>query len=166
MNAFSRMATHLMTTTSAGRRAFPAETLTAIEHAIAAGETRHRAEVRLIVEPALPIHATWDGVTSRDRANDLFAHYRIWDTEENCGVLIYINLADRKVEIVADRTVGRLIDAEQWQAICRTMTQGFARGAFHDSTLAGITQLNALLETRLPADGSRPNQLSNEPILI
>lgn len=166
MNLFSRMQRHLLTTASAGKRAFPQATIKAIEAAIAAGETLHRAEVCVIVEAALPLQAIMQGVTARERASALFTQHRIWDTEENCGVLIYINLADHKVEIVTDRAVGRLIMASDWQAICHAMTQGFARGAFHDSTLAALTRINALLQQHFPANGTRPNQIANKPIIL
>jgi uncharacterized membrane protein len=96
----------------------------------------------------------------------LFAHYGIWDTEENCGVLVYVNLADHKVEIVADRGVGKAIASKEWQAICRTMTQGFSEGSYHDSTLAALGQLHALLQERFPDDGSSRNQLSNRPVVL
>ena len=166
MNRFSRMKRHLLTTASAGKRAFPQTTVKAIEAAIAEGETLHRAEVCLIVEAALPLEAIMHGLTARERASALFTQHRIWDTEENCGVLIYINLADHKVEIVTDRAVGRLIAARDWQAICHSMTQGFARGAFHDSTIAALTQVNTLLQQHFPANGTRPNQIANKPIIL
>jgi uncharacterized membrane protein len=166
MNILSRLWRHLTTTTAAGRRAFPPPSLKAIQDAIARGETLHRAEVRLIIEPALPLSAVLNGLSARARAVELFSDYRIWDTEENCGVLIYINLADHQVEIVAERAVGRLISAGHWQAICRRMTEGFARGAFHDSVIAALDQLHALLQEHFPEDGSGANQLPNQPILL
>jgi uncharacterized membrane protein len=166
MKRLARLIKHLRTTASQGRRAFPAPTLKAIEAAISHGESLHRAEVRMIVEPSLNASAVWNGVSSRDRARELFAHYGIWDTEENCGVLVYVNLADHKVEIVADRGVGKAIAAKEWQAICRTMTAGFAEGKYHDAALAALGELNALLQAHYPDDGSSRNQLSNRPVLI
>lgn len=166
MNKISRVLRHLFTTTAAGRRTFPAPTLKAIQATIAIGEKVHRAEVRMVVEPALPIHDVLAGTSSRERARELFTHYRIWDTEENCGILIYINLADHKVEIIADRTVGRVLSAADWQAVCKTMTQGFSHGEYHDSVVAGLKQLNDLLATRFPSNGSSSNELSNRPLIL
>jgi uncharacterized membrane protein len=166
MNKISRLFRHLFTTTAAGKRAFPAPALKAIQAAIAKGEKAHRAQMRLIVEPSLPVFDVLDGASSRQRARELFAHYRIWDTEENCGILIYINLADRKVEIIADRGVGRIIDAGEWQAACRTMTRDFARGEYRASVIAAIEQLNDLLRQRFPADGPNANELPNRPLII
>ncbi len=166
MDTLSRLIRHLTTTTRVGRRAFPEETLKAIEEAIADGEKRHRAEVRVIVEPALTMFAVLNGVAPRERARELFAHYGVWDTEENCGVLVYVNLADHQVEIVADRGIGRSVAAQDWQAICRTMTQGFARGDYHNSTLAALAQLNALLQEHYPDDGSTRNQLADRPVML
>ncbi|MBS1169155.1 MAG: hypothetical protein H6R01_73 [Burkholderiaceae bacterium] len=166
MGTISRLMRHLLTTSSAGKRAFPPATLRAIEAAIAEGEARHRAEVSFIVEHSLPLHELLHRTGTRQRALDLFARYRVWDTEENCGVLLYLNLADRKLEIVADRGVAGQIGNDDWNAVCQTMTQGFAQDEFHHSSLAALAQLNALLALHYPADGERVNQLSDKPILL
>ncbi|WP_019141707.1 TPM domain-containing protein [Noviherbaspirillum massiliense] len=166
MKTISRLLRHLCTNSRSGQRAFPAPTLKAIEAAIAEGETRHRAEVRLIIEAALNAQAVLGGMTARERARELFAHYRIWDTEENCGVLVYINLADHQVEIVADRGVGRAIAANDWQGICRMMTAGFARGDFHHSVLSALGHLHDLLAAHFPDDGSSRNQLPDRPVIL
>ncbi|HEY0844037.1 MAG TPA: TPM domain-containing protein [Noviherbaspirillum sp.] len=166
MSTLSRLFRHLRTTTATGKRAFPESTLKAIEASIAEGERWHRAEVRVIVEPSLDLQEVLAGVSPRDRARELFAQYGVWDTEENCGVLVYINLADHQVEIVADRGVGRIVAASDWQAVCRTMTQGFARGDYHNSTLAALSQLNALLQEHYPDDGSTRNQLADRPVML
>jgi uncharacterized membrane protein len=151
---------------SAAQHAFPETTLTAIGEAITAGEQTHRGEVRLIVEKALPFDEAWDGVSNRQRALALFADYGVWDTEDNCGVLIYINLAEHKVDIVADRGIDRKIDRNTWQAVCRTMTEGFRAGRFHDATLDAIGQVNALLRQHFPSDGSRANELPDRPLML
>jgi uncharacterized membrane protein len=157
---------HLATTSAMGRRAFPEASLTAIQHQIGQGEKIHHAEVRLIVEAALDVEAVFRGTTNRQRALELFAQYGIWDTEDNCGVLIYVNLAEHAVEIVADRHVGRRIDKSQWREICNTMTRGFANGEFHQSTLTAIAALNALLAEHFPAINAGPNQLPDQPIIL
>jgi uncharacterized membrane protein len=166
MQTIKRLFRHLFTTTATGRRAFSSSTLKAIQTAIAHGEKEHRAEIRLIIEPSLPLSIVWAGLSSRERARILFAQYRIWDTEENCGILIYINLADHKVEIIADRTTGRLLASHEWKDICKAMTDGFALGKFHDSALKGIQQLNEVLASRFPFDGPHSNELSNRPLIL
>jgi uncharacterized membrane protein len=166
MKTLSRLMRHLFTTTASGRRLFPEPTLKAIQATIATGEKVHRAEVRLIVEPSLTLMDVLRKTSAREQARELFTQYRIWDTEENCGILIYVNLADHKVEIIADRTIGRLLTAHEWQAVCKTMTQGFARGEYHDSAVAGFRQLNELLAVRFPSDGSTVNELTNRPIIL
>lgn len=161
-----RLFRHLFTTTAAGRRVFPNTALDAIQKAIAIGEKRHQAEIRLIVEPAMPLYDVLYGISARERTHQLFSLYRIWDTETNAGILIYINLADRKVEIIADRAANRAIKREEWHAVCRTMTEGFGRNAFHESTIAGLAQLNDLLAERLPSNGASTNELSNRPLML
>lgn len=157
---------HLTSSSGEAKRAFPETTLSAISEAITAGEQTHRGEVRLIVEKALPFDDAWDGVSNRQRALALFADYGVWDTEDNCGVLIYINLAEHKVDIVADRGIDRKIDSATWQAVCRTMTEGFKGGRFHDATLAAIGQVNELLRQHFPADGNRANELPDKPLML
>ena len=157
---------HWRSTRAAARRAFPEATLDAIAAAIALGERSHRGEVRLVVERALPLSAAWSGVSNRQRAIALFADYGIWDTEDNCGVLIYVNLADRKVDIVADRGIDRKIDAATWQAVCDTMTRGFARGDYHGAALTAVDRVNELLRLHFPSDGARPNELPDHPLML
>ncbi|KAF1034528.1 MAG: hypothetical protein GAK35_04285 [Herbaspirillum frisingense] len=162
-----RMLRHLAGTRSAARKAFPSATLKAIQAAIGAGEQRHRAQVKLIVEAALSLGAVWRGETSRQRAHELFARYRIWDTEENCGVLVYVNLADHKVEIVADRGVNRAITRAQWQDVCAVMAAGYARGAYQEGSLQGLARLDDLLSETMPRRGSGDsNELSDKPVML
>lgn len=163
---FGRVWRHVATTTAVAKRAFPPATLDAITAAVMAGEQTHRGEIRLVVEKSLPLSAVWAGVTNRQRALAMFAECGVWDTADNCGVLIYVNLAERRVDIVADRGIDRCIDATTWQAVCNTMTAGFAQGNFHDSTLAAIGRVNELLRTHFPATGDRPNELPDRPVML
>ena len=162
----ARVWRHLNSGAGEARRAFPEATLDAIAEAIDAGERSHRGEVRLIVEKSLPFEAAWDGVTNRQRALALFADYGVWDTEDNCGVLIYVNLAEHKIDIVADRGIDRKIGAAAWQAVCAGMSDGFRQGRFHDASLAAVAQVNALLRQHFPANGERPNELPDQPIML
>ena len=162
----TRLWRHWRSTAANGRKLFPPETLARIGAAIAAGEQRHRGELRLIVENAMPSEAIWADLSNRQRAIALFAEYGVWDTEDNCGVLIYVNLAERKVDIVVDRNIGRKIDAATWQQVCSTMTAGFARGEFEASTLAAVEQVNALLGAHFPATGARANELPDQPLVL
>lgn len=166
MPMLSRLLRHLTTTTASGKRAFPAATLKAIEEVIRQGERMHRAEVKLVIEVALGPMDILRKVTARRRARELFSHYRVWDTEGNCGVLVYINLADHKVEIIADRTVDSALMPDEWRSLCRTMTQGFSRGLFHDSILGALVAMNQKLRQNFPDTGERDNQLSDAPLIL
>jgi uncharacterized membrane protein len=162
-----RLWRHWTSTPARGRKAFPRQSLAALGAAITQGELAHRGEVRLVVECAMPSEMVWAGVSNRERALAVFAETGVWDTEDNCGVLLYLNLAERKVEIVADRGIARKIDSATWQAICDTMTRGYAGGNFHDSTLAAIGEVNALLQQHFPADGrDNPNELPDQPLML
>ncbi|MGI4850242.1 MAG: TPM domain-containing protein [Janthinobacterium lividum] len=166
MNMLHRIMRHLIITRRHARRAFPAASLKSIQATIARGEQRHRAEVRLVIEPALSLRDALAGMSARQRARELFAFHHIWDTEENCGILVYVNLADHRVELIADRGVQRLLHADQWQAVCQTMADGFARHDHPGAVNAALDQLGDMLALCLPATGARPNELSNAPLMI
>lgn len=166
MEKIKRALRHLFTTNRAGKKAFPEATLQAIQEVITEGEKLHRAEVQLIVEPSLPLSEIWEGTSSRERAIDLFSLHRIWDTEENSGILIYIDLADHQVEIVADRGIDHITSSDEWASVCSTMTSGFAQGNYHDSAIAALKLLNDILHDHLPDTENLPNQLPNRPIIL
>jgi uncharacterized membrane protein len=141
------------------RRWFPAQVLARIEGAVAASERNHTGEFRFAVEGALHPRQVLAGMTARQRALEVFSQLRIWDTAANNGVLIYLLLLDRNVEIVADRGLNGLVQPTEWEAICREMEACFRRGAFEDGALLGIERVGALLSHHFPATGDNPNEL-------
>ena len=158
---------HLMTDHRSVRRAFPKADLARIEAAIADGERRHRGQVRFAVEPSLPLGRVLKRMPPRERALEAFGQLRIWDTADNCGVLVYLLLADRDVEIVADRGIhGRVGDAA-WEAVCRKMETAFRAGRFADGVIAGIADINALLADHFPrVGGDAGNELPDRPVVL
>lgn len=147
-------------------RCFPAATLDAIQQAVAASEQRHRGEVCFVVEAELTTGQLWAEVSSRDRAREVFALHGVWNTEENNGVLIYVLLADRRVEIVVDRGVDARVDAAAWGEICRMMEGHFRAGRFQEGAIAGVQAVSALLEAHYPATSDGRNEISDRPVMI
>ena len=147
-------------------RAFPATAFKAIENAIAASEKTHSGELRFAVEGALDPAALWHRVTARQRAIDVFAQLRVWDTEENSGVLIYVLLAERRVEIVADRGINRRVGESAWREICAAIEAAFRQGRYTDGALAGIESIGRLLTTHFPAATDNPDELDNAPVRL
>ena len=163
----SRFFLHLATDHGSVRRRLPKASFVRIGTAIAAGEKRHRAQLRFAVEPALPLLRVMRGVAPRERALEVFSLLRIWDTEENCGVLVYLLLADRAVEIVADRGIHGRVGSAAWEAICRRMEAALRDGRFAEGVEAGIVEINALLESHYPRDGAiGANELPDEPVVL
>jgi uncharacterized membrane protein len=158
---------HLATDHGSVRRAFPDTALARIEAMIGDGEKRHRGQVRFAVEPSLPLARVLAGVTPRERAIDVFGLLRIWDTEENCGVLVYLLLADRDVEIVADRGIHGRVGTKAWNAVCRKMETAFRGGRFAEGVEAGLGEINALLAEHFPREGGAGgNELPDRPIVL
>ena len=141
--------------------------LATIEAAIARNERGHRGELRFVVEGSLPVGRVLGGMSARDRALDLFALLHVWDTEDNSGVLIYVQQVDRCVEIVADRGIHRCVGADTWVDLCRQMERQFAAGRFEEGAVAALDAIGALLKQHFPAaDASNPNELPDRPLVL
>jgi len=148
------------------RVAFPASLLGDIEMAVQQSESLHRGELRFAVENALAPAWVWRGMSARQRATEVFSNLRVWDTEENSGVLIYLLLADREVDIVADRGITKLVPQAEWDTIAEAMQKAFHRGDFRRGSLEGIERITKILATHFPSDAINSNELSNTPVIV
>jgi uncharacterized membrane protein len=163
---FKRLMRHLFTDHWAVRRAFPPAAMRAIEKAIGEEERRHGGQLRFAVEASLPLGDLLRGLRPRERALEWFGRLRVWDTEHNSGVLIYLLLADRRVEIVADRGIHSKVGTAAWEAICGEMQQEFARGQFERGAVIGVRAVSDLLATHFPPSGDRRNELPDKPVVL
>ncbi|HEY6924631.1 MAG TPA: TPM domain-containing protein, partial [Steroidobacteraceae bacterium] len=106
------------------------------------------------------------GQPARERAIEVFSQLRVWDTEHNNGVLIYLLLADRHVEIVADRGVHGRVSSQIWETICREMEAAFRQGHYREGAIGGIQAVTRHLAAHFPATGARRNELADNPALL
>lgn len=162
----SRTLRHLLLPDWWSQRVFTRADLAAIGAAITAGEKSHRGELRFVVEGALPPAALWRDQGSRARAVALFAELRVWDTEENSGILIYVQLLDRRVEILADRGIAARVPQAEWDAICREMESSFRGGGWRSGALRAVARAGELLTRHFPAGNSNPNELPDTPLVL
>jgi uncharacterized membrane protein len=163
---FSRLFRHLFATRAGARRRFTPAALAEIEAAVHDVESRHSGEIRFVVEAALDIDELTGGITPRERAIEVFSHLRVWDTEANNGVLIYVLLADRDVEILADRGLAARVPQDEWETICREIEAHYREGRFAQGSVAGIRSVGRLLERHFPGHGPDANELPNQPVLL
>ena len=161
-----RIGKHLLEHHWRVRRIFPPKVLAAIEQAIKAGEATHSGQIRFVVEGALDGKPLFRDQSARERALDIFSHLRIWDTAHNSGVLIYLLLADRKVEIVADRGIDAKVGAAGWEAICRAMEADFKAGNFESGVIKGISAVSRQLAAHFPKHGAGKNELPDAPVVM
>ena len=162
----ARISRHLLVLPGSVRRAFPQSAMTAIEQAIARSETQHSGEVRFAAEAALDPPALWRDQSARERAIEVFSLLRLWDTAERNGVLIYLLLADRDIEIVADRGVSAKVTPAEWEAICRTMEGSLKRGQCGEAVVAGIEAASRLLARHFPRRAGDLNELPDRPVAL
>ncbi len=162
----TRIMQHLLMTHWQVNRAFPHNAMSAIEQAIQASETAHTGEIRFVVEGALDSTPLLQGQSARERALEVFSQLRIWDTEHNNGVLIYLLLADRDVEIVADQGIHQKVGSGEWEKICRTMETYFKQEHYQDGVVNGIHAVTQHLIRTFPAVGAGRNELPDKPMVL
>jgi uncharacterized membrane protein len=164
--SLKRITRHLLQHHWRAKRVFPQAVLARIEQAIKQSETTHSGQVRFVVEGALDGRPLFRNQPARERALDVFSQLRIWDTAHNNGVLIYLLLADRDVEIIADRGIDAKVGAAGWEAICRAMEAEFRDGQFERGVIRGIGAVSAELAKHFPPQGPHRNELPDAPVVM
>ena len=148
------------------RKHFPLHELKKLESAIDYSEKKHSGEIRLAIESALPFNALWRDEDVRERSEEVFSLLRVWDTEDNNGVLIYLLLADKKVEITVDRNIAKVVDHAEWKRICGLMEQAFLQQQFISGLSLGIGEITKHLQRHFPDKGNGVNELPNKPVIL
>ena len=179
MNKLKVFLRHLWLDASDARRAIPPDMLQRLAQRVAASERRHSGEIRLCVEASLPTSYLWRlnaqtpmRTLTRQRAVTMFGKLRVWDTEHNNGVLIYLLLAEHAIEIVADRGVARHVSPAQWQAMVARMASAFRDKRYEDGLTQALEETSAVLMEHFALDGAtgaqqdNPNELPDNPLLI
>jgi uncharacterized membrane protein len=163
----ARMLKHRWLDESDTRKAIPPELVERLTRRVAASEKRHTGEVRIYVEAGMPMSYLWRRATARERAVAMFGKLRVWDTEHNNGVLIYVLLAERAIEIVADRGLASRVDPGEWQRIVERMQGAFRAARFEDGLTQALEEVSALLVAhfQLAPGGVSANELPDEPAL-
>ena len=161
-----RLIRHLLTTRFVARQRFPRAAFAAIERAIQTAELTHAGQIVFALEASLDMPHLWHRVGSRHRALQVFAQLGVWDTSANNGVLIYVLLADRIVEIVADRGIAARVQQAEWEQICREMQRHFRAGDYAKGATEGIRLTGELLTRHFPGGKSPTDELSDRPVLL
>lgn len=164
-NRFKRLWQHWLYPSVRMARYLPKNRLEALTQHISASEQQHNGEIRFVVESRLPSSAILAKQQPRNRARQWFGELGVWDTEHNNGILVYVCIADRAVEIIADRGISALVDEKEWQAACNAMLPYFARHHFSDGLEAGLNAINTILVQHFPSHGqNHPNELPDNVI--
>ena len=149
------------------RRRFPESLLDDITAAIAASERTHKGEICVAIESRLDPLAVLNGIDATRRAQQVFAHLRVWDTECNSGVLLYVLLAEHRIEIVADRGIAARVDNREWDALCARMREAYAANRWREGSLEGIAAAHELLVKHFPGnDKAVSDELPDRPSLL
>jgi hypothetical protein len=162
----ARVLRHLFATRWGTRLRFTPRVLAQIEKCLRRVEAQHAGELRFAIETAFDLPELWYGATPRQRAVQVFGQLGVWDTEGNNGVLIYVLMADRDVEIVADRAITARVAQAEWDAVCREMEAHFRAGRFAEGAEAGIAAIGALLGKHFPGRGGDRDEQPNQAVLL
>ena len=168
MNKLLRILRHRWLDDRDLRRALPPEALERITQRVTASERGHSGEIRVCVEAGLPLSYLWRGADARERAVALFGKLRVWDTEHNNGVLIYLLLAEHRIEIVADRGIDRRAGAAHWHGLVERMSQAFREGRYEAGLEQAVDAVDELLRSHFPlaAGAANPNELPDAPLRL
>lgn len=168
MTRLTRLLRHRLWDQGDARRALPADALRRLADKVTASEAHHSGEIRICVEAGLPLSYLWRGASARERAVAMFGKLRVWDTEHNNGVLIYLLLAEHAIEIVADRGLNHRISAAQWQAVLQPLRQALAQGQFEQGLSEAVQAVHGLLLAHFPRPPGlpAPNELPDAVVLI
>jgi hypothetical protein len=161
-----RLLRHLLTPFWVLRMRYPRPLLEKIEARIALLEQQHPGELRFVAEHALDLGDLFAGVTARERALEVFSQLRVWDTERNNGVLVYVLLAEHAVEIVADRALARVVPQSEWDGLCRTAETEFRAGRHAQAALLVVDGAATLLARHFPGAPGDGNELPDQPLLL
>lgn len=165
-NRFLRLLRHCTTPHGLAARRFPAATMDRIEERVTLAESRHGAEIRIAIESALVPSAVLAGRSPRERALEVFGGLRVWDTEANSGVLVYLLLADHAVEIVADRGAAARVEAGVWRRACALLAEACREGREEEGMLAAIDLLDEALAGAFPPQSGDVDEMPNRPIIV
>ena len=167
MNRWLRILKHRWLDEADARRALGDGTLKRLQQRVAQSERGHSGEIRICVEAGLPLSYLWRNATPRERAVTMFGKLRVWDTEHNNGVLIYLLLAEHAIEIVADRGLNRHVSAEQWRGLTKGMAEAFRRGDYEGGLNAAVDAVSQMLDRHFPWAGpeANPNELPDAPVV-
>ena len=159
---------HLWLDAADSRRQLPDAALQRLEAAVRASEARHLGELRICVEAGLGLPQLWRGESPRQRAIGCFGLLRVWDTEHNNGVLIHLLLADRRIEVVADRGLSQRVPPETWRALADQLGQALTQGQIEAGLQQAIAHVGDLLHAHFPAPAHapNPNELPDAIVLI
>ncbi|WP_332813665.1 TPM domain-containing protein [Ramlibacter sp.] len=167
LRKFQRILKHRWLDDDDTRKAIPPALAERLAARVAASERRHSGEIRIYVEAGLPLSYLWRDASPRERAIALFGKLRVWDTEQNNGVLIYLLLAEHAIEVVADRGLAHRVDKDHWEAIVQHMREAFRAGRFEDGLTHALEEVSALLVRHFPLEpgAANPNELPDSPVL-
>ena len=161
MNRWLRLLKHRWHDETDARRALDDAALARLAARVRASEQAHGGEIRVVVEAGLPLSYLWRGLSARERAITLFGKLRVWDTEHNNGVLIYLLLAERAIEIVADRGLSRRVTQAEWATLLTAMKEDFRAGRFEQGLAQAVDAVDTLLAQHfsLAPGEANPNEL-------
>lgn len=146
----------------------PPAALDRLTQQVTASEQQHTGEIRVCIEARMPASYLERSANSRERAVNLFGKLRVWDTEDNNGVLIYLLLSDHAIEIVADRGLNQCVTAREWSGLTQRLAGSLRSQAFEKGLSAAVEEVSTLLSTHFPSlPGTRRlNALPDRPVVL
>lgn len=165
LRALRRLLQHRWTE-AASRRALSPQVLHRVGAQVSASELQHTGQIRVVAEASLPWSYLRRQASPRERAIMLFSKYRVWDTEHNNGVLIYLLMPEHAIEIVADRGLAQYVPPPEWQELVQQMSTRFQQLQYEEGLIQAIDAVSQRLARHFPRSGgaAQVNELPDIPV--
>jgi putative membrane protein len=103
---------------------------------------------------------------AHDNALKQFLARNVHRTERRTGVLVFVSLAERYAEIVADSGIDAKVEQTAWNGIVAALIDEAKAGRLADGFIGAIDAVGGLLAAHFPRDGSDGNELDDHVVEI
>ena len=97
----------------------------------------------------------------RSRAMQHFAESGVYSTRDHTGILIFISLLERRVEVLADKGISEKIPQDQWDSLVADLSAAIKAGSMADGLCQAVESCGKKLSGHFPIKADDTNELSN-----
>ena len=105
----------------------------------------------------IPMHVKQQ--RARRLAHEQFFRQGLHHTQERTGVLLFVSLAERYVEIIADKGINDIVKPGTWDSVVDNFVTAIKNNNISDGFIAAIEACGKILQENFPAQSPNVNEL-------